>query len=125
MEQLRDIKDIVEVHDHSFEIFMGIIFLSLLILSIIFYLYKNRRKRRKKLTPKEIALNKLKSIDYTNPKEVAYRFSTDGNLWVNDENRKEYEDIEKELLIYKYKKDVPQLDSGLEKRVQKFIKELK
>jgi flagellar biosynthesis/type III secretory pathway M-ring protein FliF/YscJ len=125
MEQLRDIKDIVEVNDHSFEILLGLIFLVVLVLSIIFYLYKNRRKRRKKLTPKEKALQSLKSIDYSNPKEVAYRFTTDGYLWLNEENEKEYRDIEKELLAYKYKRDVPQVDEVLKKRVEKFIKELK
>ena len=125
MEQLRDIKDIVEVNDHSFETLLGLIFLVVLVLSIIFYLYKNRRKRRKKLTPKEKALQNLKSIDYSNPKEVAYRFTTDGYLWLNEENEKEYRDIEKELLAYKYKRDVPQVDEVLKKRVEKFIKELK
>ena len=125
MEQLRDIKDIVEVHEHSLETLIGITVLSLLILGVLFYLYKNRRKRRKRLTPKEIALNSLKSIDYNNPKEVAYRFTTDGSLFINENNQKEYRDIEKELLVYKYKKDVPQLDKGLENRIKEFIKELK
>ena len=125
MEQLRDIKDIVEVHEHSLETLIGITVLSLVILGVLFYLYKNRRKRRKRLTSKEIALNNLKSIDYSNPKEVAYRFTTDGFLFVNENNEKEYRDIEKELLVYKYKKDVPSLEKGLENRIKEFIKELK
>jgi flagellar biosynthesis/type III secretory pathway M-ring protein FliF/YscJ len=125
MEQLRDIKDIVEVHEHSFETLIGIIVFSLVILLVIFYLYKNRRRRRKKLSPKELALNSLKSIDYSDSKEVAYRFTTNGFLWLNEENKKEYQDIEKELLPYKYKKEVPQLDKGLENRIKNFIKELK
>ncbi|HHB93831.1 MAG TPA: hypothetical protein ENK88_01610 [Campylobacterales bacterium] len=125
MEQLKDIKDIVEVHEHSLETLIGIIVLSLVILGILFYLYKNRRKRRKRLTPKEIALNNLKSIDYNNPKEVAYRFTTDGFLFINENSKKEYRDIEKDLLVYKYKKDVPSLDKGLENRIKAFIKELK
>ena len=125
MEQLRDIKDIVEVHEHSLETLIGIIILSLLVIGIILYLYKNRRRRRKRLSPKEIALNSLKSIDYDNPKDVAYRFTTNGFLFINENNQKEYKDIEKELLIYKYKKDVPQVDKGLENRIKMFIKELK
>jgi len=125
MEQLRDIKDIVEVHEHSLETLIGIIILSLLVIGIILYLYKNRRRRRKRLSPKEIALNSLKSIDYDNPKDVAYRFTTNGFLFINENNQKEYKDIEKELLVYKYKKDVPQVDKGLENRIKMFIKELK
>jgi hypothetical protein len=125
MEQLRDIKDIVEVHEHSLETLIGIVILSLLVIGIILYLYKNRRRRRKRLSPKEIALNSLKSIDYDNPKDVAYRFTTNGFLFINENNQKEYKDIEKELLVYKYKKDVPQVDKGLENRIKMFIKELK
>jgi hypothetical protein len=125
MEQLRDIKDIVEVHEHSLETLIGIVILSLLVIGIILYLYKNRRRRRKRLSPKEIGLNSLKSIDYDNPKDVAYRFTTNGFLFINENNQKEYKDIEKELLVYKYKKDVPQVDKGLENRIKMFIKELK
>jgi len=125
MEQLRDIKDIVEVHEHSLETLIGIVILSLLVIGIVLYLYKNRRRRRKRLSPKEIALNSLKSIDYDNPKDIAYRFTTNGFLFINENNQKEYKDIEKELLVYKYKKDVPQVDKGLENRIKMFIKELK
>ena len=125
MEQLRDIKDIVEVHEHSLETLIGIVILSLLVIGIVLYLYKNRRRRRKRLSPKEIALNSLKSIDYDNPKDIAYRFTTNGFLFINENNQKEYKDIEKELLVYKYKKDVPQVDKGLENRIRVFIKELK
>ena len=125
MEQLRDIKDIVEVHEHSLETLIGVVVLSLLVLGVLFYLYKNRRKRRKKLTPREIALHSLKSIDYTNPKEVAYRFTTNGFIFIDENNEKEYRDIEQKLLPYKYKKDVPQIDEGLAERIKEFIKELK
>jgi len=125
MEQLRDIKDIVEVSDSSFEMLLGLLFLLLVVFFVIFYLYKNRRKRKKRLTPKEVALDSLKSIDYTNPKEVAYRFTTDGYLWLDEQNQSEYQEIEKELLPYKYKREVPPLDGAVESRIKKFIEELK
>ena len=125
MEKLKDIKDIILVEDYSFEILLAIIFSSIIILLFALYFYKNRRKRRKRLTPREIALNSLNSIDYNNQKEVAYRFTTNGAMFVDDKNEQEFKDIEEKLLEYKYKKDVPKLDKGLEIRVKEFIKGLK
>ncbi len=125
MEKLKDIKDIVSVEDYSFEILLAIIFFSIIIFLFALYFYKNRRKRRKRLTPREIALNSLKSIDYNNQKEVAYRFTTNGAMFVDEKNEQEFKDIEEKLLEYKYKKDVPKLDKDLEIRVKEFIKGLK
>ncbi len=125
MEKLKDIKDIVSVEDYSFEILLAIIFFSIIIFLFALYFYKNRRTRRQRLTPREIALNSLKSIDYNNQKEVAYRFTTNGAMFVDDKNKQEFKDIEDKLLEYKYKKDVPKLDKDLEIRVKEFIKGLK
>jgi len=125
MEQLKDIKEIVEVHEHSLETLIGVVILSLLLLFVLVYLFKNRRRRRKRVTPKEKALESLKSIDYNNTKEVAYRFTTDGFLWVDEKNENEFREIEEELLPHKYKRDVPKIDIELQNRVKKFIKELK
>ena len=125
MEQLRDIKDIVEVPEYSFEILLTIIILTLTILAVAIYFYKNRRKRRKKLSKREIALNSLKSIDYKNPKDVAYRFTLDGAVLIEKEQQNGFDNLVEELERYKYRKDVPPLDKNLEHRVKEFIKELK
>jgi len=128
LEKLRDIKGIVEVHDSSLEnliALVGLTILGLLAIGFIFYLYKNRRKRRKRFTPKEIALEKLKNINYSDTKEVAYTFSTDGYLWVNELNENEFRDIEKRLMSYKYKKETDELTTELKDRVKKYIEELK
>jgi Flp pilus assembly protein TadB len=125
MEELRDIKDIVSVEDYSFEILLIITLFSIAVVSFALYFYKNRRKRRKKMTKREIALNSLKSIDYKNQKEVAYRFTIDGAMFVNEKNEQEFKDIKEKLIVYKYKKDVPKLDRDLETRVKEFIKGLK
>lgn len=125
MEKLRDIKDIVEVHEYSFETLMGLIFLGLVLLFLGIYFFKNRRRKRKRLTPKAVALHNLKTMNYTNTKEVVYTFSTDGFLWINEKNEPEFKALETLLLPYKYKKDVPSLDHALEKRIKVFIEELK
>ena len=125
MEGLRDIKDVVEVQEHSLAMLIALIVMVLLLFAVALYLFKNRRRRRKKLTAREIALEKLRSLDYSNPKEVVYSFEADGELFVNEKNRDNFEKIKKELEIYKYKRDVPPLDEGVKKEIEQFIKGLR
>ncbi len=125
MEGLRDIKDVVEVQEHSLAMLITLIVVVLLLLGVALYLFKNRRRRRKKPTAKEIALEKLQNLDYGNPKEVVYTFEADGELFVNDKNQEDFEKIKKELEIYKYKRDVPPLDEGVKAEIEQFIKGLR
>jgi len=125
MEKLRDIKDIVDVQEYSLETLIALVVLALLVLFIMVYFFKNRRRRRKKLSPKAMALQHLKNMNYDDPKEVAYCFSTDGFLWINEKNKAAFHALEKELLPYKYQKEVPTLDQALQEKVKAFIKELK
>lgn len=125
MEELRDIKGLVEVTEYSLETLIALTLLSLALLAMGLYLFKNRRRRRKKPTTKEMALMRLKSINYEDTKEVAYRFSTDGYLWLDERNQDAFEQIEKALIIYKYKKEIPPLEKNLKNRIKIFIKGLK
>ena len=125
MEELKDIKDIVEVHEHSFIIFLGIIIIALCLLGIALYLFKNRRKRRKQPTEKESALIKLKNLDYSNTKEVVYTFEEQSLVLLNEKNREVFHQIKKGLEIYKYKKEIPPLDEKIKKQIETFIKGLK
>ena len=128
LEKLREIKGIVEVHESSLEnliILIALLILGILVVGGLLYFYKNRRRRRKRLSPKEVALERLRNINYRDSKEVAYTFSTDGYLWVNENSEEEFRDIEKELIVYKYKKEIPELTDELKARVKKFIEEIK
>ena len=125
MKELKDIKDIVEVQEHSFMILMGLILLTLLLLAIALYFFKNRRRRRKKLTTKQVALERLQTLNYGDTKEVVYLFEEQSELFINEKNQVEFESIKEELEIYKYKKNIPLLDSEIEERIKAFIKELK
>ncbi len=125
MEGLRDIKDVVEVQEHSLAMLIGLIVAVLFFLGVALYLFKNRRRRRKKPTAKEIALQKLQNLDYGNPKEVVYTFEADGELFVNEKNQEDFNKIKKELEIYKYRRDVPPLDEVVKKEIEQFIKGLR
>lgn len=125
MEGLHDIKEIVEVQEHSLMILSGWVLFALAIMMMAFYLFKNRRKRRKKATPKELALQKLRAIDYNNPKEVVYTFQEQAKLFLEDKNRQEFDAIMKTLEVYKYKKDVPTLADEIKAKIEAFIRGLK
>ncbi len=125
MEGLRDIKDVVEVQEHSLAMLIALIVAVLFFLGVALYLFKNRRRRRKKPTAKEIALQKLQNLDYGNPKEVVYTFEADGELFVNEKNQEDFNKIKKELEIYKYRRDVPPLDEVVKKEIEQFIKGLR
>ena len=125
LKDIKDIKDIVEVHEYSFETLIALIVVSIILLLIVIYFIKNRRRRRKRLSPKAVALQKLKTMNYSDPKEVVYTFSQEGFLWLDEKNSDEFNAIEKALTPYKYKKKIPPLDEKLAKRVETFIKGLK
>lgn len=125
MEALRDIKDIVVVHDQSLESLIALIVLALLVIFLLVYFLKTRRRRRKRPTAKAMALQHLQNMDYSNTKEVVYTLSTDGFLWLNEKNQQEFKALEEALISYKYKKEVPLLDKKMENRIKAFVKELK
>ena len=122
MEGLRDIKGVVEISEPSLWWFLALLFLVILSFGVAFYLFKNRRKRRKKPTPKELALKALKVLDFSNTKEVVYTFLEEGRLFVNEKNQEEFKSIAKALEPYKYRREVPPLDEGLKRRIEQFIK---
>jgi len=122
--KLKDIKGIVEVGDYSMYYLLGYILLAILIFAVIFYLL-TQPKKRKKPTEKEMALMELKSIDYDNSKDIAYKFTLNIPFFTVAENEKEIDDLLDKLEIYKYKKEIPDMDSELKKSIKKIIGRLK
>ena len=124
MDKLKDIKGIVEVVDYSMYYLLGIIFAVLLMMIGIIYLYK-KPKRRKKPTSRVVALGNLKNINYANAKDTAYSFTLNTPFFINEKNRDQYESILQKLEIYKYAKEVPQINEDLKNEIQKYIGRLK
>jgi len=119
---LKDIKPIVEIPDNSLIILGVISFVVLIALVLLYLLVKPKRKRRKKPTQRELNLQKLKSIDFSNDKEVAYTFTTLANDFLDDEV---YNKIVSKLDIYKYKKQTPPMPKSLKEEIKKAIGEIK
>lgn len=124
LEKLRDIKDIVQVTDYSFIYLIALCIVILLIILLAVYKYM-QPKKRKKPTQKELALIKLKNINFENQKEVAYDFYFYAVYFLNDKNENRYKELVERLEPFKYKKDVPPLEAILQTEIKEFIKDLK
>ena len=115
---LKDIKPIVEIPDNSLIVLSVISFVVLIALVLLYLLVKPRRKRKKKPTSRELALQKLKAIDFSNDKDIAYTFTTLANKFLDKEI---YDDIVSKLDIYKYKKEVPTMPKSLKRTIKNTI----
>ena len=109
---LHDIKTIVEVQEYSFYYLLGVVFLSVLVLSVLaYFVYKyiqkinayNQRKEHFKL---------LNSLDLTDTKNTAYAISKYGIIFANDGQRESemYKNITSRLEQFKYKQYVEEFD---------------
>ena len=124
MEKLKDIKGIVQVSDYSLYYLLAILLAFIVVLIVAFYLYRKPRAR-KKPTSKEIALKNLQDIDFQNPKDIAYGFTLNIPFFISDENRSEMENLLEKLEIYKYKKEIPNMEEELKQSIKKIIKGLR
>jgi len=123
---LKDIKDIVEVNTFNPLWLLLALFIFFIIVALFFYLKKRKRKKRRfKLSPKEIAKNKIESINWDDAKEIAYTFTQEVPLFIDESNKKEYKEILKELEEFKYKREVPKMSTELKSRIKRFIKGIK
>lgn len=125
MEELRDIKGLVEVTDYSLYYLLGVIGVGVIALGLLALLLYRYATKKDPLTQKKMAMELLAKFEFKNAKESAYAFSHLAQYAVNDQQRSELEALLKELEAYKYKKEVPELDAALKTRMQHFIEEHK
>ncbi len=122
MEELKDIKPLLEIPDNSYMIFWGlIIFVVLLVLAVLFFAIKKfLEHRRSNLAKKYLA--KLHTINWKDAKESAYTATHYARLLASDEQREElFAQLEEHLEQYKYKKEVESVDEQTLKQFNLFV----
>ena len=121
MEKLRDIKPLVEIPDYSFYLYILVmVVVTLLAALMLFFLIRKLSKKR--LNQREQILQRLRSLSFDNPKEVAYQMTKYGRYLVKDESSARlYEDLVRKLTKYKYKKYVKPFDDELKKEIKLFL----
>jgi hypothetical protein len=121
MEELKDIKqfEFISVDFTSYIIVALVIFLlaSIVIISFTFW------KKSRKLSSIAQAIKNLKNLDFSkSSKEVAYEFTINGYICVEQTNQDEFFKILKLLERYKYKKQVDDLDDEIIEDMKDFIR---
>jgi len=123
MEALRDIKGLVEVTDYSFYYLLGLIGLGTTVGVVLAVLLYKQLTKKDPLTQKKVAMELLEKFEFGDAKQTVYEFSHLAQYAVNESQRRELEALLAELELYKFKKEVPELDERLKARMQAFIEE--
>ena len=121
--QLKDIKPLLEIPDISYYIYWSLIALGILIgLSILFFIVKKLLSLRKVNVYKGY-LESLKALQMTNPKEFAYLCTLYARqLSDRDEEIKAlFVPLKENLIQYKYRKVVSDIDEESKKMLAKYI----
>ena len=77
------------------------------------------------VTQQKLAIQELENFEFSTAKESAYLFSHLAQYAVNETQTQELQKILAELEVYKYQKEVPELDSALKAKMQSFIEEVR
>jgi cellulose synthase/poly-beta-1,6-N-acetylglucosamine synthase-like glycosyltransferase len=119
--QLNDIKNLVQIPDYSIYFYYGLIMLIISIFIAIIYIIYNYLKNRKQ-NIRKIYFKKLKSVDFKNSKQSAYKITKYGYLLVKTHKEKQFlEDLIDQLDKYKYKKNVPIIDDNVKNSFHIFM----
>lgn len=113
MNEINDIKDLVEIPDFSIFIFIFLCILAVLIFSsLVFLIYK--KIKNKKVNHRKKYYEILKEIDLSNAKEASYKISKYLRLLEQSEREKNLiADLILELEEYKYKKEVKAINKEI------------
>lgn len=119
--QLHDIKDLLEINDNSFFLFIAIILIGIiLILSLLFFIIKFLKNKQDNI--KKEYYNELQMLDFSNAKEAAYSITKYGRILANSNREKKViEELIEELEKYKYKKEVNEIDKNIKAKLSNFL----
>jgi len=122
MEELRDIKPLVEIGDYSFYLYLGLIFFVTAAVAAMVYWIIRLIGQKRTDRYREI-LRQLRALDLEDSKKVAYAITKKGRYLVRDSSRlRIYEELLRRLARYKYKKEVPPLDEETRRYIELFLK---
>ncbi|MCJ7765920.1 MAG: hypothetical protein MUP09_08280 [Thiovulaceae bacterium] len=125
MEELRDIKGLVEVTDYSLYYLGGLVAVTLLLLLVLAIFIYRYLTKKEPLTQRKVAIERLEAFEFGDVKQSVYEFSHLAHYAVSEDQREELEKLLAELAPYKFRKEVPELDDTLKTKMQGFIKGLK
>ncbi len=122
MEELKDIKPNIEIIDSSFIDNILIVIGVVTLLGLFFLLYKLLMKS-KKIDKRKVSVLYLKSFDFEmEDKQIAYEFTKHGYITLEEHFSDEFFKIVKQLEPFKYKQNIPKIDTELKEQIKDYIK---
>lgn len=122
MEELKDIKPNIEIIDSSFIDNILIVIGVLIVLGLFFLFYKLLMKS-KKIDKRKVSVLYLKSFDFEmEDKQIAYEFTKHGYITLEEHFSDEFFKIVKQLEPFKYKQNIPKIDTELKEQIKDYIK---
>ncbi len=121
--QLKDIKPLMPIEDHSL-LYLSLITTAtvLLLLGIWLWVRSQRPRKRKRLpTAEDRARDSLRSIDLNNAKDASYRLSTALPHLLSGEELEEAKVLLDRLSRYKYAKETPPFSDPDRQAVERLI----
>ena len=120
--QLKDIKPLLEIPDNSIYLYWGLIVLAALIVLVLVYFVGKKLWKQRKINLAKGYLEKLKAIDWKDPKKSAYDATHYARLLATDERRQElFSQLEPLLEKFKYKKEVDEVDQDTLNRFNLYV----
>jgi len=120
--QLKDIKPLLEIPDNSIYLYWGLISLAVLAVLVLGYFLVKKLWKQRKINLAKGYLEKLKAIDWKDPKKSAYDATYYARLLATDDRRKElFSQLEPLLEKFKYKKEVEEVDQDTLNRFNLYV----
>jgi len=112
MDELRDIKPLLEIPDGSYYLFVALVFLAIALLLALIGLGLKRYWKNKKVDMQTVYFFHFKHLDWSDVKHSAYEATKLGRILTldNERAREIYEQLVPMLEAYKYKKEVSEVD---------------
>ena len=121
--KINGIKDLENIPDISFYLFLLLIGISLvLIFSFVYLLYKYFKSRN---NPRKVYYKTLQNLDLNNTKNAAYEITKYAKkLARSDREIKLADELISELEAYKYKKSVEKFDNNIYQKYELFMENI-
>ena len=112
MNELRDIKPLLEIPDNSYYVFLALVFIAIVMVVLLLGIIIKQFWKKKKIDMQKVYFEAFKNLDWRNTKTSAYEATRLGRILTkNNARAKEiYGQLVPMLEAYKYKKEVPTLD---------------
>jgi len=111
-DELRDIKPLLEIPDNSYELLIGGLGMALFIALLALFFMARKLLTNREIDMKKIYFEEFKNIEWSDSKKAAYEVTYLGRILATEPRTKEiYSQLIPMLDTYKYRKNVPIVDS--------------